>query len=419
MPRAALAPEQLRTFTGVAGELAHPVDLLGHAHFTASLERSSIRVARTDDPSSPIPFAGTAILFNKRTWIGARDYGFWEQIAPQSVTKTLLEADVRFLQNHNPDLVLARTNPTMRAAGNPTLTLTPAADGLKTDADMAPVSYARDLAVLLERGDVSQMSFAFDPIAWIRTDLADGSTLITITELQLYDVSVVTYPAYVDTDAGLRAAAFDAICRSSSLDPAHVVRVFMSGETMPNVTRDTLAPPPAPERLKRARLVTPLTRSLNGWTLSDLWPILDNAVVELLSTPDFNAYWYCWLVDVSDEWFVYCDDRPGATFPTFMQVTYTIDADGTVMLGEPVEVVLKTTYVPVNEAGPEDEPGMGDAPVEDATEMSTAPASATRSNSAPASATRDDTSPPAETTGKAEQRRRRLREQRLSLPEEI
>jgi hypothetical protein len=91
---------------------------------------------------------------------------------------------------------------------------------------MAPTSYARDLALLLERGDISQMSFAFDPITWTRESLSDGSVLVTITELRLFDVSVVTYPAYEETDAGLRAAAFDALCRSNGLNPAVTLRRY-------------------------------------------------------------------------------------------------------------------------------------------------------------------------------------------------
>jgi HK97 family phage prohead protease len=380
--------ERLRTFGAGNDQLAHPVDMLGRARFRATLDRSSVHVTRSADATAAIPFKGTAILFDKRTWIGSREYGFWEQIAPQAVTKTLQEADVRFLQNHNPDLLLARTNPKMRADGTQTLSLTSTLGGLVTEADMAPVSYAQDLAVLLDRGDISQMSFAFDPIEWLREDLPDGSLLITITSLRLYDVSVVTYPAYEETDAGLRAAAFDAMCRTNGFDPAAVARGYLVGGQMPSIPAAPAPVPPFESRsLKRGRLLTPSTRSLNGWTLSDLWSVLDQAIVEYCSTPDFNAYWYVWIVDVSDEWFVYNDDRPGATFPNYMQMPYTIDADGTVTLGTPVEVVMKTTYLPVKEDPVEDEPAMGDPPVED-TEFSSAPATATRTNS-----------PPAETTG--------------------
>lgn len=365
MPRAAtLSPERYRTF-GIGDEqLEHPVDVLGRARFNATLERSSVHVTRSDDPNAAIPFGGTAILFDTRTWIGSRAAGFWEEIAPEAVTKTLQEADVRFLQNHNPDLLLARTNPAMRADGAATLILTPTLGGLVTEAQMAPVSYARDLAILLDRRDISQMSFSFDPIAWVRIAQPDGSLLIRITELALYDVSVVTYPAYEETDAGLRAAAFEAMCRAAGSDPADVARRFLTGGAM--LIPTPVPPAPDARTLKRARAIGSQSRSLNGWTFSDLWSLLDDAIVEATSTPEFNSYWYVCVVDVSDEWFVYYDSRPGSADAAYWQCPYTVDAGGAVTLGTPVEVVMKTTYLPVAD-DVEDEPGIGPDPE---TEMS-------------------------------------------------
>lgn len=359
-----LQPEpRLREFHHGDQTLSLPVDLLGRHRFRSALDTTNVDVGDLASLSAgdAIGFAGTAILFNKRTWIGPRDAGFWEQIAPQAVTKTLLEADVRFLQNHNPDLLLARTNPAMRAAGTATMRLLATPTGLRTEADMAPTSYARDLAILLERGDISQMSFAFDPIDWDVEHLADGTVLITITELRLFDNAVVTYPAYEETDAGLRAFAFDELCRNNGFDPAAIARGYATGGNVPDLRQIPTQPESA--RTKRARIAGSMTRSLNGWTLSDLWPLLDAAVVEQCSSPEFNAYWYVWIVDVSDEWFVYCDDRPGTPDRgCYYQVTYTIDADGTLVLGDAVEVVMKTTYLPVAADDSEDEPGAGSDP---------------------------------------------------------
>lgn len=144
-------------------------------------------------------FHGEAIVFDSPTWIGSAKYGFREQIAPGAVTETLAEDDVRFLINHNPDLLLARNT-------SGTLRLRATTKALEVDAALPDVSYASDLAVLLERQDISQMSFAFEPLAWTIEELDDGNRSYTITKLRLYDVSVVTYPAYKDTSADLRAA---------------------------------------------------------------------------------------------------------------------------------------------------------------------------------------------------------------------
>jgi len=62
---------------------------------------------------------------------------------------------------------------------------------------------AAELASALERGDVDKMSFAF-------TVAPDGDTrsegLRTLTDLDLFEVSVVTWPAYDATSVGMRSA---------------------------------------------------------------------------------------------------------------------------------------------------------------------------------------------------------------------
>jgi HK97 family phage prohead protease len=151
-----------------------------------------------------IGFRGHAALFERRTWIGPKKWGFWEQVARGAFTKSIGESDVRFLINHNPDLVLARTS-------SETLRLAEDSVGLLADADLAPTSYGRDLAISLERGDVSQMSFAFEVVRESWETLGDDTELRTIDEARLWDVSAVTFPAYEDTDASLRAQAFDVL----------------------------------------------------------------------------------------------------------------------------------------------------------------------------------------------------------------
>jgi HK97 family phage prohead protease len=124
--------------------------------------------------------------------------GWRERIMPGAATRTLdASPDVRFLINHDPNLLLART-----AAG--TASLVEDDQGVMVEADMADVSYARDLAVSLERGDISQMSFGF----WVTADGWAGNTHEVFgIDLDGGDVSVVTYPAFAATSAELRSAA--------------------------------------------------------------------------------------------------------------------------------------------------------------------------------------------------------------------
>jgi HK97 family phage prohead protease len=159
----------------------------------------------TDDDSSvkELRFTGHAAVFESPTWIGPPKWGFQEVIARGAFAKTITESDVRFLINHDPNLILARTT-----AG--TMTLLEDKIGLAVDAQLAATSYGQDLAVSLERGDMSQMSFGFRVVREEWEDVeVDGGAVIerrTLLEVELFDVSSVTYPAYEDTDGGLAAA---------------------------------------------------------------------------------------------------------------------------------------------------------------------------------------------------------------------
>lgn len=198
---------------------------------TFAIDRAAIR-ARSDNKG--LGFRGHATVFDQRAWIGPAVLGFWEEIAPRSTAQAIEGDDVRFLVDHDSGKVLARNT-------SGTLRLSEDKNGLLTDADMADVSYARDLAVLIERGDVSQMSFAFvprklvdpgdppagwrwelgwddQPVGAMWTTLASGEPLRRLVNLELFDVSVVAYPAYEGTDAGMRfAEARRADARSNRL----------------------------------------------------------------------------------------------------------------------------------------------------------------------------------------------------------
>jgi HK97 family phage prohead protease len=138
---------------------------------------------------------GYAAKFNVRS----EDLGgFVESIAPGAFDRAISEGhDVRALWNHNPDVVLGRTK-----AG--TLRLSVDEVGLRIETDLPDTQAARDLRVSVARGDVSQMSFGFRTKGdeW-RTE--DGVPYRTLTDLDLYDVSPVTYPAYPQTEVSVRA----------------------------------------------------------------------------------------------------------------------------------------------------------------------------------------------------------------------
>lgn len=210
MPRA-LPDLKRRTLTLDTGRRAIDlaVDAAGHLHRTVAVTSGAIARAEGDD-TAPIGFRGHAAVFNTPTWIGSKRWGFWEEIAPGAFTKAIQENDVRFLINHDPNLVLART-------ANQTLRLSQDGVGLAVDADMNPTTYARDHALLLERGDVNQMSFAFAMIDYTWRTNDDGTETLVHNSVELFDVASVTYPAYESTDGGLRCDIL-AACRSAGFD---------------------------------------------------------------------------------------------------------------------------------------------------------------------------------------------------------
>jgi hypothetical protein len=143
---------------------------------------------------------GHAAIFNERTAIGnVSRNGFYEQVAPGAFKKTLQSPDVILNIDHDPGRILARTS-------NNTLRLSTDKIGLAVDSDMADVSYAKDLAILLKRQDVKGMSFAFqvDEDDW--TTDADGIDLRTLKQVTLFDVCFTAAPAYGQTDAQMRTA---------------------------------------------------------------------------------------------------------------------------------------------------------------------------------------------------------------------
>jgi HK97 family phage prohead protease len=164
---------------------------------------TDIQIRSASDDDHRLRFTGRAVVYDQLS----QDLGGWQEVVkPGAATRSLAATpDVRFLINHDANLLLART-----ASG--TLRLTEDADGVLVDSDMADVSYARDLAVLIERGDLSQMSFGF----WVTADGWSGS-LHEVREFDFDggDVSAVTFPAYTQTSAELRAIANDRVAAAT------------------------------------------------------------------------------------------------------------------------------------------------------------------------------------------------------------
>lgn len=122
--------------------------------------------------------------------------GFKETISKRALQNTDL-SDVRCLVDHLPSQIIGRTT-----AG--TLDLTVDDVGLKYRCKLPNTTFARDLYENMRVGNINQCSFGFmldEKGDDMRFDEKEGIYKRTLKAIrELTDVSVVTYPAYKDTD---------------------------------------------------------------------------------------------------------------------------------------------------------------------------------------------------------------------------
>jgi hypothetical protein len=149
---------------------------------------------KTREDSEEMTIEGYFAVFNSNyeMWEGAS-----ESIAPGAFTSSI-GGDIRGLTNHDTTLVLGRTKAH-------TLELKEDSHGLWGKITINPKdSDAVNTYERVKRGDVDQCSIGF-MIRSEETDFgADGSIHWTITDVELFEVSVCTFPAYEETGVSAR-----------------------------------------------------------------------------------------------------------------------------------------------------------------------------------------------------------------------
>lgn len=209
-----------------------------------SYEVSDVELRAAAEGSTKVNFYGHASVTGKGyEMYGGPEKGGWTEYVDQgSFKKTLSEKpDVAFLVNHT-GLTLARTK-------SGSLTLAEDKVGLEVKAQLdTRVSVVNDIAVLMEGGELNEMSFAFrvkrqkwldadgEEVPW--WDLAGIERHMTEVDIHKGDVSLVNYGANPHTDAALRA--FDAVMADLS------AREMSEDELREIIARATsMLPPPA------------------------------------------------------------------------------------------------------------------------------------------------------------------------------
>ena len=126
--------------------------------------------------------------------------GMTESVAPGAFSRSLAGGDIRALTNHDTTLVLGRTKAH-------TLELREDQHGLWGKISINPNDAdAMNLYERVKRGDVDQCSFGFEIIKEETDFRDDGSVHWTIQDVELYEVSACTFPAYRETNISARSA---------------------------------------------------------------------------------------------------------------------------------------------------------------------------------------------------------------------
>lgn len=145
----------------------------------------------TGEGDSPKTIQGYAAKYNVLSEVLTDEAGpFVEILRPGCFDTTLSNgADVRCLINHNEDLILGRTK-------SGTLELKADDVGLWFSVTLPETQTAKDLTTSVKRGDIDQCSFMFSVTADRFEIQNSGQRVRNVNGVNLYDVSLVTFPAY-------------------------------------------------------------------------------------------------------------------------------------------------------------------------------------------------------------------------------
>ena len=172
--------------------------------------------------------SGRPIVFGQRT-----DLGFYDEIIEAGALDTTDLKDVRFLVNHNTDMIpLARSR---NNTENSTMQMSVDADGMgiRVDLDTENNADARSLYSAVSRGDITGMSFMFvvDKDSWDNVD-TEHPTRHVRSIRQVMEVSAVTWPAYSQTSIQARgiADALDSAKASLESERAKIAELKLAKE---------------------------------------------------------------------------------------------------------------------------------------------------------------------------------------------
>lgn len=145
---------------------------------------------------TPGKLAGYAAIYNSHS----QDLGgFVERIMPGAFKRSLASpSHIKALLEHDDKQMLGRV-------GSGTLKLSEDDRGLAFELSLPDTSYARDLGVLVERGDINGCSFGFKvPSGGDRWEMRNGTLTRDLITVDLHEITITGNPAYLDTEVAKR-----------------------------------------------------------------------------------------------------------------------------------------------------------------------------------------------------------------------
>lgn len=161
--------------------------------------------------------SGQPIVFNQRT-----DLGWWDEIIEDGALDDTDLRDVRFLVNHNTDMIPLARSRNNNANSTMQLEVVPGSGlNIRVDLDTENNAEAKSLYSAVSRGDISGMSFMFvvDKDSWENVD-TDHPTRRIQSINRVMEVSAVTFPAYAQTSIQARGLSDALESAKASLESA-------------------------------------------------------------------------------------------------------------------------------------------------------------------------------------------------------
>lgn len=155
--------------------------------------KSSFKITRDETTPEERIVEGYFALYESETELWEGSY----EIISKGAFDNTLNKDVRALWNHNTQYVLGRSK-------NGSLSLKADDKGLFGTIKLPNTQYANDLYELVSRGDIDQASFGFNILDEELEELASGGYRWRIKDIDLHEISVVTFPAYENTTVQAR-----------------------------------------------------------------------------------------------------------------------------------------------------------------------------------------------------------------------